>query len=179
MVHFRRAGLPQEEFVFFYIDMFGRSLDSQNAQPWARGDQDDLVAKEAFQVSLGSEASVSSHSSSHSHHYLGNRYVLYSTLTYTAGPEAIIFWYPYVSPWLSLVCCQADEIINLILFIFHSLTVKYFNFLLNSLVSYRLSSEGERGNITICFVTSRQCVDISLISQSLKEQNKWARGLKM
>uniref|UniRef100_A0A674CWT7 Guanylate cyclase n=1 Tax=Salmo trutta TaxID=8032 RepID=A0A674CWT7_SALTR len=49
MVHFRRAGLPQEEFVFFYIDMFGRSLDSQNAQPWARGDQDDLVAKEAFQ----------------------------------------------------------------------------------------------------------------------------------
>uniref|UniRef100_A0A4W5MYB1 Guanylate cyclase n=1 Tax=Hucho hucho TaxID=62062 RepID=A0A4W5MYB1_9TELE len=39
-------------FVFFYIDMFGRSLDSQNAQPWARGDQDDLVAKEAFQVNL-------------------------------------------------------------------------------------------------------------------------------
>lgn len=87
MVHFRRAGLPQEEFVFFYIDMFGRSLDSQNAQPWARGDQDDLVAKEAFQVSLGSESSVSSHS----HHYLGNRYLLYSPLTYTAGPEAIIF----------------------------------------------------------------------------------------
>ncbi|XP_042166817.1 atrial natriuretic peptide receptor 1-like [Oncorhynchus tshawytscha] len=49
MVHFRRAGFPQEEFVFFYIDMFGHSLDSQNAQPWARGDQDDLVAKEAFQ----------------------------------------------------------------------------------------------------------------------------------
>ncbi|XP_045078130.1 atrial natriuretic peptide receptor 1 [Coregonus clupeaformis] len=49
MVHFRRASLPQEEFVFFYIDMFGRSLDSQNAQPWARGDQDDLIAKEAFQ----------------------------------------------------------------------------------------------------------------------------------
>uniref|UniRef100_A0A8C7NF90 Guanylate cyclase n=1 Tax=Oncorhynchus mykiss TaxID=8022 RepID=A0A8C7NF90_ONCMY len=85
MVHFQRAGLPQEEYVFFYIDMFGRSLDSQNAQPWARGDQDDLVAKEAFQVSLGSESSVSSHSSSHSHHYLGNRYVLYSPLTYTAG----------------------------------------------------------------------------------------------
>uniref|UniRef100_A0A8C8G4D3 Guanylate cyclase n=1 Tax=Oncorhynchus tshawytscha TaxID=74940 RepID=A0A8C8G4D3_ONCTS len=52
MVHFRRAGLPQEEYVFFYIDMFGLSLDSQNAQPWARGDQDDLVAKEAFQVNL-------------------------------------------------------------------------------------------------------------------------------
>uniref|UniRef100_A0A8K9X481 Guanylate cyclase n=1 Tax=Oncorhynchus mykiss TaxID=8022 RepID=A0A8K9X481_ONCMY len=52
MVHFRRAGLPQEEFVFFYIDMFGHSLDSQNAQPWARGDQDDLVAKEAFQVMI-------------------------------------------------------------------------------------------------------------------------------
>uniref|UniRef100_A0A8C7G4K5 Guanylate cyclase n=1 Tax=Oncorhynchus kisutch TaxID=8019 RepID=A0A8C7G4K5_ONCKI len=58
MVHFRRAGLPQEEFVFFYIDMFGHSLDSQNAQPWARGDQDDLVAKEAFQVSLGSESNL-------------------------------------------------------------------------------------------------------------------------
>lgn len=52
MIHFRRAGLPQEEFVFFYIDVFGKSLNSHNAQPWARGDADDPVAKEAFQVNI-------------------------------------------------------------------------------------------------------------------------------
>ncbi|KAM4600545.1 atrial natriuretic peptide receptor 1-like [Polymixia lowei] len=49
MVHFRRAGLPQEDYVFFYIDMFGDSLKSNHGQPWARGDQDDLAAKNAFQ----------------------------------------------------------------------------------------------------------------------------------
>uniref|UniRef100_A0A673K1I4 Guanylate cyclase n=1 Tax=Sinocyclocheilus rhinocerous TaxID=307959 RepID=A0A673K1I4_9TELE len=27
MVHFHRAGLPKEEYVFFYIDIFGRSLE--------------------------------------------------------------------------------------------------------------------------------------------------------
>uniref|UniRef100_A0A8C1IBA3 Guanylate cyclase n=1 Tax=Cyprinus carpio TaxID=7962 RepID=A0A8C1IBA3_CYPCA len=49
MVHFHRAGLPKEEYVFFYIDIFGRSLESRHSQPWARGDPDDIFAKEAFQ----------------------------------------------------------------------------------------------------------------------------------
>ncbi|XP_047455316.1 atrial natriuretic peptide receptor 1-like isoform X2 [Mugil cephalus] len=49
MVHFRRADLPHEQFVFFYIDIFAESLNSTNRQPWARGDKDDAVAKDAFQ----------------------------------------------------------------------------------------------------------------------------------
>ncbi|CAJ1063134.1 atrial natriuretic peptide receptor 1-like [Xyrichtys novacula] len=49
MVEFRRADLPHEQFVFFYIDVFGDSLNSANRQPWARGDEDDAIAKEAFQ----------------------------------------------------------------------------------------------------------------------------------
>uniref|UniRef100_A0A8C2HNQ6 Guanylate cyclase n=1 Tax=Cyprinus carpio TaxID=7962 RepID=A0A8C2HNQ6_CYPCA len=44
-----QAGLPKEEYVFFYIDIFGRSLESRPSQPWARGDTDDVFAKEAFQ----------------------------------------------------------------------------------------------------------------------------------
>nr|XP_055066153.1 atrial natriuretic peptide receptor 1 [Misgurnus anguillicaudatus]XP_055066154.1 atrial natriuretic peptide receptor 1 [Misgurnus anguillicaudatus] len=49
MVNFHKAGLPKEDFVFFYIDIFGRSLESHPSQPWARGDADDVLAKEAFQ----------------------------------------------------------------------------------------------------------------------------------
>ncbi|XP_056141671.1 atrial natriuretic peptide receptor 1-like [Lampris incognitus] len=49
MVQFRREGLPREDYVFFYIDVFGDSLNSNHRQPWARGDQDDPDAKEAFQ----------------------------------------------------------------------------------------------------------------------------------
>ncbi|KAM8870440.1 atrial natriuretic peptide receptor 1 isoform 7-T7 [Spinachia spinachia] len=49
MVEFRRADLPHEQYVFFYIDVFGGSLDAGHKRPWARGDQDDAVAKEAFQ----------------------------------------------------------------------------------------------------------------------------------
>ncbi|XP_028985510.1 atrial natriuretic peptide receptor 1-like isoform X2 [Betta splendens] len=49
MVHFRRADIPHEQYVFFYIDVFGDSLSSEHRQPWARGDEDDAVAKEAFQ----------------------------------------------------------------------------------------------------------------------------------
>ncbi|XP_041962871.1 atrial natriuretic peptide receptor 1 [Alosa sapidissima] len=49
MVQFRKAGLPQEKYVFFYIDVFGHSLNSQYARPWARDDPDDPIAKEAFQ----------------------------------------------------------------------------------------------------------------------------------
>lgn len=52
MVQFRREDLPHEQFVFFYIDVFGDSLNSKHGQPWARGDEDDALAKEAFQVQL-------------------------------------------------------------------------------------------------------------------------------
>uniref|UniRef100_A0A8B9L5D1 Guanylate cyclase n=1 Tax=Astyanax mexicanus TaxID=7994 RepID=A0A8B9L5D1_ASTMX len=45
-----QANLPQEEFVFIYIDVFGRTLTSQPVQPWARGDADDELAKKAYQV---------------------------------------------------------------------------------------------------------------------------------
>uniref|UniRef100_A0A8C1NRK7 Guanylate cyclase n=1 Tax=Cyprinus carpio TaxID=7962 RepID=A0A8C1NRK7_CYPCA len=47
-----KLGLPQEEYAFFFIDLFGYSLQSHPAKPWARGDADDNVAKEAFKVSL-------------------------------------------------------------------------------------------------------------------------------
>ncbi|XP_076846721.1 atrial natriuretic peptide receptor 1 [Brachyhypopomus gauderio] len=49
MVHFRKVGLPQSDFVFIYIDVFGHTVASQPAQPWARGDADDAFAREAFQ----------------------------------------------------------------------------------------------------------------------------------
>uniref|UniRef100_A0A671M3L5 Guanylate cyclase n=1 Tax=Sinocyclocheilus anshuiensis TaxID=1608454 RepID=A0A671M3L5_9TELE len=50
MVNFHRAGLPKEEYVFFYIDIFGRSLESRPSQPWARGDPDDVFAKESVKI---------------------------------------------------------------------------------------------------------------------------------
>uniref|UniRef100_G3N7D5 Natriuretic peptide receptor 1b n=1 Tax=Gasterosteus aculeatus TaxID=69293 RepID=G3N7D5_GASAC len=50
MVEFRRADLPHEQYVFFYIDVFGGSLDAGHKRPWDRGDQDDAVAREAFKV---------------------------------------------------------------------------------------------------------------------------------
>uniref|UniRef100_A0A8C2AVZ6 Guanylate cyclase n=1 Tax=Cyprinus carpio TaxID=7962 RepID=A0A8C2AVZ6_CYPCA len=52
MVEFLRLGFPQEEYAFFFIDLFGYSLQSHPAKPWARGDADDNAAKEAFKVSL-------------------------------------------------------------------------------------------------------------------------------
>uniref|UniRef100_A0A672H1U8 Guanylate cyclase n=1 Tax=Salarias fasciatus TaxID=181472 RepID=A0A672H1U8_SALFA len=50
MVQFRRANLPHEQYVFFYIDVFASSLATSDQRPWARGDQDDAIAKEAFKV---------------------------------------------------------------------------------------------------------------------------------
>ncbi|KAG7283011.1 hypothetical protein CRUP_028528 [Coryphaenoides rupestris] len=49
MVRIRKAGLPLEEYVFLYIDVFGDSLNSNPRQPWARGDHDDHIAMEAYQ----------------------------------------------------------------------------------------------------------------------------------
>lgn len=48
MIEFWKADLPHEQYVFLYIDLFAVSLS--NKQPWARGDQDDTIAKDAFQV---------------------------------------------------------------------------------------------------------------------------------
>lgn len=50
MIQFWREDLPHEQYVFFYIDVFGYSLHSGCQQPWFRGDEDDAVAREAFQV---------------------------------------------------------------------------------------------------------------------------------
>ncbi len=50
MVEFWRADLPHEQYVFLYIDVFADSLNSRKGRPWARGDGDDAIAKEAFQV---------------------------------------------------------------------------------------------------------------------------------
>ncbi|XP_036439440.1 atrial natriuretic peptide receptor 1 isoform X2 [Colossoma macropomum] len=49
MVQFQKARLPQKEFVFIYIDVFGRTLASHPARPWARDDSDDELAKKAYQ----------------------------------------------------------------------------------------------------------------------------------
>ncbi|XP_076864517.1 atrial natriuretic peptide receptor 1 [Brachyhypopomus gauderio] len=49
MVQFSKQKLPREEYVFFFIDLFGESLRGHPAKPWARGDADDQAAKEAFQ----------------------------------------------------------------------------------------------------------------------------------
>ncbi|KAL6457541.1 hypothetical protein MHYP_G00345040 [Metynnis hypsauchen] len=48
MVQFHKQRLPQEEYVFFFIDLFGESVQSRPAQPWKRGDADDEAAKQAF-----------------------------------------------------------------------------------------------------------------------------------
>lgn len=51
MVQFRKQQLPQEEYVFFFIDLFGESVKRRPAKPWVQGDEDDHIAKEAFKVS--------------------------------------------------------------------------------------------------------------------------------
>uniref|UniRef100_A0AAR2JN92 Guanylate cyclase n=1 Tax=Pygocentrus nattereri TaxID=42514 RepID=A0AAR2JN92_PYGNA len=48
MVQFHKQRLPQEEYVFFFIDLFGESVQGRPAQPWKRGDADDEAAKQAF-----------------------------------------------------------------------------------------------------------------------------------
>uniref|UniRef100_A0A6Q2ZFK7 Guanylate cyclase n=1 Tax=Esox lucius TaxID=8010 RepID=A0A6Q2ZFK7_ESOLU len=53
VVQFRVRGLPSEDYVFFFIDLFGHSLREEPARPWHRGDAHDRQAKEAFRVSLG------------------------------------------------------------------------------------------------------------------------------
>ncbi|KAJ3598050.1 hypothetical protein NHX12_001564 [Muraenolepis orangiensis] len=58
MVKFRQAGLAMEEYVFLFIDVFGESLINNHRQPWARGDSDDHIAMEAYQVTMASWRSL-------------------------------------------------------------------------------------------------------------------------
>ncbi|XP_056154020.1 atrial natriuretic peptide receptor 1 [Lampris incognitus] len=49
MVQFRREGLVQQDYVFFFIDLFGEGMGGPKPiRPWYRGDQDDYMAREAF-----------------------------------------------------------------------------------------------------------------------------------
>ncbi|XP_043972561.1 atrial natriuretic peptide receptor 1-like isoform X4 [Gambusia affinis] len=52
LVHFWRADLPHQEYVFLFIDLFADSLRSGSRSPWQRGDEDDAAAKEAFQMNI-------------------------------------------------------------------------------------------------------------------------------
>lgn len=53
-----REGLTRGDFAFFYIDIFGASLQGGGRfpdpqRPWKRGDRHDDSAREAFQVGGG------------------------------------------------------------------------------------------------------------------------------
>ncbi|XP_075763065.1 atrial natriuretic peptide receptor 1 isoform X2 [Pelodiscus sinensis] len=54
MLQARREGLTRGDYAFFYIDIFGASLQGarfpEPQRPWQRGDQDDADAREAFQA---------------------------------------------------------------------------------------------------------------------------------
>nr|XP_014351513.1 PREDICTED: atrial natriuretic peptide receptor 1 isoform X4 [Latimeria chalumnae] len=54
MLHVHRAGLSAGDYAFFYIDVFGASLQGAHfpepRQPWQRGDTDDASAKEAYKA---------------------------------------------------------------------------------------------------------------------------------
>lgn len=59
MIQFRQLDIPHHEYVFLYVDVFGVSLEKSGwrGQPWARADQDDAVARDAFQVCLSTATS--------------------------------------------------------------------------------------------------------------------------
>ncbi|KAM4630369.1 atrial natriuretic peptide receptor 1 isoform 1-T2 [Polymixia lowei] len=49
MVQFQREGLALEDYVFFFIDLFGEGLEGGHPiRPWYRGDHDDHTARDAF-----------------------------------------------------------------------------------------------------------------------------------
>lgn len=56
------AGLTGEDYVFFHLDVFGRSLqDTQGSipqKPWERGDMQDSKAQQAFRVSAKAEGTA-------------------------------------------------------------------------------------------------------------------------
>uniref|UniRef100_A0A8C4DY16 Guanylate cyclase n=1 Tax=Dicentrarchus labrax TaxID=13489 RepID=A0A8C4DY16_DICLA len=45
MIQFQLADLPHEQYVFFYIDVFGDSLNSKHGQPWAQQHLLDVILK--------------------------------------------------------------------------------------------------------------------------------------
>ncbi|XP_039623619.1 atrial natriuretic peptide receptor 1-like isoform X2 [Polypterus senegalus] len=50
MILVLKANLPLGDYVFFYLDVFGSSLQSDQRKPWFRGDADDALAKEAYKA---------------------------------------------------------------------------------------------------------------------------------
>lgn len=54
MLEARREGLTRGDYVFFYIDIFGASLQGtrfpESRQPWQRRDKHDASAREAYKV---------------------------------------------------------------------------------------------------------------------------------
>ncbi|KAM3858519.1 atrial natriuretic peptide receptor 1-like [Diretmus argenteus] len=49
MIHFWKEGLREEDYVFFFIDLFGEGLGARRPiRPWYRSDQDDYAARDAF-----------------------------------------------------------------------------------------------------------------------------------
>ncbi|KAF7645352.1 hypothetical protein LDENG_00206180 [Lucifuga dentata] len=51
MVHFWKEGVSLEDFVFFFIDLFGEGIRGRGpVRPWYRGDHDDFAAQDAFKV---------------------------------------------------------------------------------------------------------------------------------
>uniref|UniRef100_A0A667XYC3 Guanylate cyclase n=1 Tax=Myripristis murdjan TaxID=586833 RepID=A0A667XYC3_9TELE len=49
MIQFWKEGLAVEDYVFFFIDLFGEGIGGQSpVRPWYRGDQDDHAARDAF-----------------------------------------------------------------------------------------------------------------------------------
>ena len=57
MLQAGREGLTRGDYAFFYIDIFGASLQGSRfpepQRPWKRGDQHDASAQQAFEVSTG------------------------------------------------------------------------------------------------------------------------------
>lgn len=58
----RREGLTQGDYAFFYIDVFGASLQGSRfpdpQRPWRRGDKDDANAREAFKVRTAQDGAL-------------------------------------------------------------------------------------------------------------------------
>ncbi|XP_071370099.1 atrial natriuretic peptide receptor 1-like, partial [Centroberyx affinis] len=49
MIQFWKEGLAVEDYVFFFIDLFGDGVGGRSpVRPWHRGDQDDYAARDAF-----------------------------------------------------------------------------------------------------------------------------------
>lgn len=57
MLQAGREGLTHGDYAFFYIDIFGASLQGSHfpepQRPWKRGDRHDASARQAFEVSPG------------------------------------------------------------------------------------------------------------------------------